>query len=125
MRVVRSFARQRLSTVRTAIGTPGGSALQSGSSREIETMVSVMSSPPNAHFPVSISHKTHPKAHTSQRLSAGRPFACSGDIYAAVPRMTPTPVIMAGEVIVGELARSEDDAAVGSIALAKPKSRTL
>ena len=32
----------------------------------------------------------------SDRLSAALPFACSGDIYAAVPRMTPTPVIIAG-----------------------------
>ena len=29
------------------------------------------------------------------------PFACSGAMYAAVPRITPTPVNIAGEVNVG------------------------
>ena len=38
----------------------------------------------------------------SLRLSASRPFACSGAMYAAVPRITPTPVIIAGDVIVGD-----------------------
>ena len=38
----------------------------------------------------------------SLRLSACRPFACSGDMYAAVPRSTPTPVTIAGLVIVGD-----------------------
>jgi hypothetical protein len=31
------------------------------------------------------------------------PLACSGDMYAAVPISMPTPVINAGDVIVGEL----------------------
>jgi hypothetical protein len=39
-------------------------------------------------------------------LSASRPFACSGDMYAAVPSSTPTPVIIAGDVIVGDIVRS-------------------
>jgi hypothetical protein len=57
----------------------------------------------------------------SERLSTGLPLACSGDIYAAVPRIDPAivPLTMVGEfeivVFVGAL----------SIALAKPKSRTL
>ena len=38
----------------------------------------------------------------SARLSTFLPRACSGAIYAAVPRMTPTPVI-AGVVIVGDI----------------------
>jgi len=32
----------------------------------------------NARFAESISNNTHPNAHTSLRLSADRPFACSG-----------------------------------------------
>jgi hypothetical protein len=39
----------------------------------------------------------------SLRLSAVRPFACSGLMYAAVPSSTPTPVIIAGDVIVGDI----------------------
>jgi hypothetical protein len=60
-----------------------------------------MSSPSKARLPVSISYSTHPKPQMSLRLSASRPLACSGDVYAAVPRITPTPVIIAGLVIVG------------------------
>ena len=64
--------------------------------------VSLTSSPSNGRLPVSISYSTQPNAQMSLRLSASRPFACSGDMYAAVPRITPTPVIMAGDVIVGD-----------------------
>ena len=38
----------------------------------------------------------------SARLSTALPRACSGLMYAAVPRITPTPVIIAGVVIVGD-----------------------
>ena len=41
----------------------------------------------------------------SARLSTGLPFACSGAIYAAVPRITPICVI-AGDVNVGEFIAS-------------------
>ena len=44
-------------------------------------------------------------AHTSLRLSAARPFACSGLMYEAVPRMTPI-LVIAGEVIVGDAVTS-------------------
>ena len=44
-----------------------------------------------------------PKAQRSARLSTVPPRACSGLMYAAVPRIIPTPVIIAGDVIVGEL----------------------
>jgi hypothetical protein len=37
----------------------------------------------------------------SARLSTSLPRAYSGDMYAAVPRIIPTPVIIAGVVIVG------------------------
>ena len=39
----------------------------------------------------------------SARLSTARPLACSGAMYAAVPRIMPIGV-MAGDVMVGELA---------------------
>ena len=39
--------------------------------------------------PVSISYSTQPNAQMSLRLSAGPPFACSGAMYAAVPRIMP------------------------------------
>jgi serine/threonine protein kinase len=50
--------------------------------------------------------------------------ACSGLIYAAVPRMTPPAVIIAGDVMVGDIDRFDDDPSVVS-AFANPKSRTL
>lgn len=55
--------------------------------------VSERSSPGNARVPVSISNSTAPNAQMSLRLSAARPLACSSAIYAAVPRITPTPVL--------------------------------
>jgi hypothetical protein len=45
-------------------------------------------------------------------------------MYAAVPRITPTPVIIAGEVIVGEFVRSNAPL-VPSTVFANPKSSTL
>ena len=38
------------------------------------------------------------KDHTSARLSTALPLACSGDIYAAVPRMIPARVAAAVSV---------------------------
>ncbi len=119
----RSFSSERLSSVSTGAGTCGGSKLQSGSLRRIAAIVSLMSSPSNARLAASISYNTHPSAHTSLRLSAPRPFACSGDMYAAVPRMTPA-CVMAGLVMVGDNVWPADVAA-GSFVFAKPKSSTL
>ena len=62
------------------------------------------SSPGKARHAVSISKSTQPNAQMSARLSIGFPRACSGLMYAAVPRMTPACVI-AGEVIVGDIDR--------------------
>ena len=45
-------------------------------------------------------------------------------MYAAVPRIVPTPVIIAGVVIVGDIERFDGEAVV-STAFASPKSRTL
>ena len=104
-----------------------GRRCQSGSPRTTAAIVSGTSSPSNARAPASSSNSTQPNAQMSERLSAGRPFACSGAMYAAVPRMTLTPVIIApraGDVIVGELVTSFDGPC-GSIALARPKSSTF
>jgi hypothetical protein len=43
--------------------------------------------------PVSNSNSTTPKAQISARSSTGLPRACSGDMYAAVPRIMPACVI--------------------------------
>ena len=43
-------------------------------------MTSVTVSPANSDRPVSISHSSTPKDHTSARLSTGLPRACSGDM---------------------------------------------
>ena len=60
----------------------------------------------------------------SARLSTGRPFACSGAMYAAVPRITPRSV-RAGDRTVGELASAVALASSGASALARPKSSTF
>ena len=106
-RLRRSFSRQRRISARIDPGTRAGNALQSGSLLSTATITSVTSSPSNGRFPVSISNSTQPKAQMSLRLSAGLPFACSGDMYAAVPINIPTPVIIAGDVMVGDIERSE------------------
>ena len=59
------------------------------------------------------------------RLSTVLPRACSGLMYAAVPRIIPTPVIMAGVVIVGDCDTLGDTTPAGSIAFASPKSKHL
>src|SRR5262249_3139855 len=102
IRFRRSFSRQRVSRTRLVDVVDVARASQAGSRARTDARTSVVSSPSKARFPVNISKSTHPNAHTSLRLSAGRPFACSGDIYAAVPRSVPTPVIWAGVVIVGD-----------------------
>ena len=83
-----------------------------------------MSSPANARLAVSISYSTHPNAQMSARLSTALPRACSGDMYAAVPRIIPACVI-AGVVIVGACDMPGDIAPVGSSAFARPKSSTF
>ena len=85
----RSLSRHPRSSATRAGDTFAGNAVQSGSPRSTAASVSEMSSPSNARLPVTISKSTHPKAQTSLRLSAARPLACSGLMYAAVPRITP------------------------------------
>ena len=101
-----------------------GSRVQSGSSRMMATKVSCTSPPANARRPVNISNSTAPNAQTSARLSTVFPRACSGDMYAAVPRIMPACVIT-GVVIVGDCDTFGDDPMAGSIAFANPKSRTF
>ncbi len=85
--------------------------------------MSLTVSPWNSRFPVSISKRTTPNAQTSALLSTGLPRACSGDMYAAVPRITPAAVARA--VSVGECEISGDDTFSFSNAFASPKSRSL
>jgi hypothetical protein len=79
-----------------------GIACQAGSVLSTLAIVSDTSSPGNARCPASISNSTTPNAQMSARLSTARPLACSGAMYAAVPRITPTPDITAGDIIVGD-----------------------
>ena len=106
IRFRRSFSRQRFTIVRTGRGRSSGSASQSGSLLSTLANVSLTFGSLNARLPVSISKITHPNAQMSARLSTGWPRACSGLMYAAVPSNMPTPVIMAGLVIVGDAVRS-------------------
>jgi hypothetical protein len=106
-------------------GGTAGSAVQSGSFVITVTMHSVTSSPRNARRPVNISYNKQPNAQMSAPLSTGLPRACSGDMYAAVPRIMPTPVICTGVVIVGDAVSCGLMADAGSIAFAKPKSNTF
>ena len=49
--------------------------------------------PRNGNFPVAISYNTVPNENRSVRASSSFPNACSGDIYATVPRAEPGLVI--------------------------------
>jgi hypothetical protein len=62
----------------------------------------------------------HAKAQMSARRSTGLPAACSGDMYAAVPRITPACVIVSD--IVGLLAAF---GAASSVAFASQKSSSF
>ena len=124
-RRLRSRSSTRRRSRRTGSGVSGGSAFQSGALLSTATSTSATSSPSNARRPVSISYSTQPNAQMSLRLSTALPRACSGLMYAAVPSSTPTPVIIAGDVIVGDAVASMVRADVGSSAFARPKSSTF
>jgi len=72
-----------------ARGRRGRQRRKVGSRYSTRDSTSAMSSPAKARFPVSISNSTAPNAQMSARLSTERPLACSGDMYAAVPRIIP------------------------------------
>ena len=75
---------------------------------------------------MSISYSTQPNAQMSARLSTGLPRACSGLMYAAVPRICPTPVIIASVVIAGDWDNPTAPGAAGASAnFARPKSSTF
>src|SRR2546425_11242219 len=80
--------------------------------------VSEIVSPQKVFRPVRHSYRTHPNAQMSVRLSRGLPRACSGLMYAAVPRITPLAVPL---IIVIEFDRSAD--VLGASAFANPKSK--
>ena len=84
-------------------------------------MVSDTVSPGNALRPVSISNRTEPNAQISVRLSTVFPRACSGLMYAAVPRIVPGREAV---IIVGEFDRFAPAVSTSHI-LASPKSSTL
>ena len=117
---LRSRSRHLCSSLRILGGVADGSALQSGSPRRTPARISVTDSPGNARLPVSISYSTTPNAQISLRLSTAAPRACSGLMYAAVPRMMPARV--GDSVVAGDAARSF---AEGSSAFARPKSNTF
>ena len=110
---------------RNDAGIPCGSRSIRNGSFSTAARTSVTVSPANRRSPVNISNNTAPKAQMSARRSATRPLACSGLMYAAVPRITPAWVI-AGEITVSASASS----AVAPVlsrpgALARPKSTSF
>src|SRR5215472_14159633 len=98
-------------------GVSAGRDFHAGSPPTTAAMVSVTVSRAKAAEPVNISKSTHPKAQMSVRLSASCPRACSGLMYAAVPRITPGIVLLA--VVVGDFDRSGHDPSAAT-ALARP-----
>jgi len=73
--------------------------------------------PVNGATPVTISYRTTPRLKMSLRPSTGRPRACSGDMYLAVPTMIP------GCVSLDESRRPVT--AASSVKRAIPKSTTF
>ena len=116
-----SRSRHRLRSRRTECGVSDGNSAQSTSCRSTAASVSDTVWPVNVGCPASISNSTHPKAQMSARLSTGFPRACSGDMYAAVPMITP--ICVAAAVSVGDWLGSPSG--LGSSAFANPKSSTL
>ncbi len=117
-----SRSRHRSSSARRYGGVAAGSASHGGSSRMTAAMISVADVPSNTRRPDSISNRTTPNDQISARRSTARPRACSGDMYAAVPRMTPASVASSNSV--GEADTSGTSVPV-TMARASPKSSTL
>ena len=117
-----SFCRQRRSSLRIEDGTSDGSRVQSGSLFNTAPRMSGTSSPSNAARPVSISYSNAPNAKMSVRLSTSFPLACSGLMYAAVPKITPA--FVAARLNVGDCERLAFDGSTSN-AFASPKSSTF
>ncbi len=121
-----SRPRLRARRRRSDAGTDFGSASRSTGRVSTAASVSETVSPSNNRWPASISNRTTPNAQMSARLSTGLPRACSGLMYAAVPRIMP--IAVPALVIVGRIVGAEvGPEAVESptTALARPKSRTF
>ena len=86
-----SFCRQRRINQATRSGVTTGSEARSGSRVITAASTSATDSPSNVRRPASISFSTQPNAQMSARLSIAFPRACSGAMYAAVPRIMPMP----------------------------------
>jgi hypothetical protein len=106
---------------RIFFGVRPGRAPHGGSLSRIRAMVSDTVSPRNAARPVNASKRQHPNARMSVLLSRTFPRACSGLMYAAVPRMTPVSVGL--RVTVGDSDRCPFSFDVN--AFARLKSRTF
>ncbi len=119
-----SRMRQSRMSVRRRGGTASGRDVRLTSRVSTAASVSETSSASNRRRPVSISYTTTPKAQMSARLSTARPLACSGAMYAAVPRIMPISVI-AGVVMVGDIEALADIVPAGAAAFASPKSSTF
>ena len=117
-----SFARQPRSTAASSAPKSRAPSSQAGSRVTTEARTSRLVTPAKGMCPVSISHTTTPSAQMSARRSSGLPRACSGGMYAAVPRIVPARVRW--EVSVGESEGSLSESSSTS-ALARPKSSTL
>src|SRR5262249_6095677 len=101
-------------------GVFAGSRVHSGSVLNISARISPIVSPWNIARAVSISYRTHPNAQMSEVRSMVLPRACSGDMYAAVPKITPGTEAL---IRVGEL---DNMVVCGfSNAFANPKSNTF
>ena len=82
-------SRHRRSRPRIERGASAGSLSNSSGNRSTSASVCEIVSASNRRLPVSSSHSTTPNDQTSARLSTGLPAACSGLMYAAVPKITP------------------------------------
>jgi len=118
---LRSRHRRRRS--RIFVGVSRGSLSKSIGARSTSASVCEMVSASKRRSPVSNSHSITPKDQISARRSTGLPAACSGDMYPAVPMITPASVTPM--VRVGEFARLSGPASGACATAANPKSRTL
>ena len=90
--------KHRRSSFLSGWGVSAGSAPQFGSTCRTAPRTCDTVSPVNSRCPVSISKSTTPNDQMSPRLSTVLPLACSGDIYAAVPMITPICVAAASPI---------------------------
>ena len=120
----RSLRKQPSTSARTAGGSP-----RAGRSSRVD---------PSGRRPAcrkrhprgKVAFRTASRKHASERphvaaLVCHAALCLLGLMYAAVPRMSPAPVITSGDVTVGEFSRLGPLEVVAPVALARPKSRTF